>query len=317
MGFVNQGNDQALAATRDGTTYWTNAIASFHKNSFYDTFLAHWPAALKWTKSLTWWHSGNVGGAEFTAITTNLILERQRNGKPEGYTDFFHNLLVDRNGKNVGLSLDELEKEAGVLVNAGSDTTATAMTHCLYHLVKHPRVLAKLRGELDAVLDTQESAATYTQVKDLKYLRACVDESMRLRPPTSLGLPRITPPQGAVVAGYPIAGGVTVSVPTYTLHRNPTLFSDPEVFRPERWFDEEESQVCRQYVIPFSVGPRACTGRNLSYLEQTVLIATLVHRYEWTLPHEGFELKTIERFNANPDDLIVEVRRRYMAGVAN
>lgn len=310
MGFVNQGSDLAVAETRAGKTYSINAIASFHVNSFYDTFLAHWPSLLRWTKGVTWWHGGNTGGADFTALTTRMIRQRRKNGKPEEYTDFFHNFLIDRNGKDVGLTLDELEKEAGVLVNAGSDTTATAMTHCLYYILKHPRVLAKLREEIDAVLGDQAQAASYEQVKDLKYLRACVDEAMRLRPPTSMGLPRVTPPTGATVAGYEIAGGVTVSVPTYTLHRNPKLFSNPEEYRPERWLDEKEGSVCRQYVIPFSTGPRACTGRNLSYLEQTILMATLVHRYDWRLLSKDFVLPTVERFNANPAEMIVHVSRR-------
>ncbi|RHZ68020.1 hypothetical protein CDV55_107584 [Aspergillus turcosus] len=310
MGFIAQGDDLAPAETWDGKQYQIHAISSFHTNSRYDVILAHWPKILSITKRLTQWHPGNKGGAHFTALTIRKIRERKENGKPTGYTDFFHHLLQDRHGKDVGLSMLELEKEAGVMINAGSDTTATAMTHCLYFLMKNPQVLAKLREELDAVLGNQDSAARYEQVKDLKYLRACLDEAMRLRPPTSLGLPRVTPPEGATVAGYQIAGDVTVSVPTYTLHRNPALFSDPEEYKPERWLDEIEGPKCRAYVLPFSTGPRACIGRNLAYLEQQILISTLVHRYDWAFTTPGFELETIERFNANPGDMYVKLWRR-------
>ncbi|OQD74411.1 hypothetical protein PENDEC_c011G04881 [Penicillium decumbens] len=294
MGFLEQGDDLAPAETWDGKRYHIHAISSFHTNSRYDVVLANWPKLLRITKRLTQWHPGNKDGADFTALTIRKIRERKESGKPIGYTDFFHHLLQDRNEKDVGLSMFELEKEAGVLINAGSDTTATAMTHCLYYLIRNPPVLKKLREEVDAVLGGQDTAARYEQVKDLKYQRACIDEALRLRPPTSLGLPRITPPEGATIAGYHIT----------------ELFSDPETYRPERWFDEVEGPRCRTYVLPFSTGPRACIGRNLAYLEQQILIATLVHRYNWCFESDNLELGTIERFNANPADMWVKLWRR-------
>lgn len=310
MGFLQQGDDEAPAETWDGQRYQVHAISSFHATSRYDVILAHWPLMLWLTKRLSRWHPGNKAGANFTALTIRKVRERKESGKPATYTDFFHHLLQDRHGKDIGLSMFELEKEAGVMINAGSDTTATAMTHCLYFLIRHPRVLAKLREELDAALGAQTTAARYEQVKDLRYLRACIDEAMRLRPPTSLGLPRVTPPEGTTIAGHQIAGDVTVSVPTYTLHRNPILFTDPEEYKPERWLDVDEGPKCRTYVLPFSTGPRACIGRNLAYLEQQILISTLLHRYDWCFMIKDFELETIERFNANPGDMYVKLWRR-------
>lgn len=149
MGFLEQGDDLAPAETWDGKRYEIHAISSFHTNSRYDVILAHWPKLLWLTKRLSQWHPGNKGGRDFTALTIRKIRERKANGKPAGYTDFFHHLLQDRHGKDVDLSMFELEKEAGVMINMGSDTTATAMTHCLYFLIRNPHVLAKLREELD------------------------------------------------------------------------------------------------------------------------------------------------------------------------
>lgn len=310
FGFLKQGSDRCQAESFEGHRYETDALGAFHDSSTYDSILGHWPQLLPLLRRLSKWHPGYKGGVNTTAVTVRKIRERQNTGKPQGYTDFFHHLLQDRNGKDTGLNLLELEKEAGVMINAGHDTTATAITNCLFYLVSNPRVLSKLREELAPVLGVQEANATYDQVKDLKYLRACLEESMRLRPPTSRGLPRETPPQGATIAGHKIAGGVTVSVPTYTMHRNISLFTDPEEFRPERWFDEVEAPNCRQYVMPFSQGPRACIGRNLAYLEQQILIATLVHRYDFMFEREGFVLPTVERFNANPGEMFVKIWRR-------
>jgi cytochrome P450 len=62
--------------------------------------------------------------------------------------------------------------------------------------------------------------------------------------------------------------------------------------------------------MPFSAGPRACSGRNLAYLEQQILIATLVHNYEWRFERDDYVLPLVERFNQNPGDMFVKVSRR-------
>jgi cytochrome P450 len=67
----------------------------------------------------------------------------------------------------------------------------TAIVNTLYLLIKYPTAMAKLQAEIDSVLGGDE----VKQVGDLKYLRACIDEAMRDRPSTCLGLPRKVPPR--------------------------------------------------------------------------------------------------------------------------
>ena len=258
MNFLDQGNDEALAETFEGRQYKTNAIAAFHTNSRYDVVLAHWPNLLRVTKYLTQWHAGFVKGAEFTDLCIRKIrsrLSKQGTAQEPHYRDFFSHLLVDKKGENLSLPFRELMQEAGVMLNAGSDTTATAMTNCMYQLIRHQRVMKKLREEIDPILGSQATIAEYDQVKSLRYLRACIDESMRDRPPTGLGLPRETPKGGVTIAGQHLPEGITVSVPTYTFHHNDKLFEDPWVYKPERWLEGDTSNL--KYVMPFSFGPRA------------------------------------------------------------
>ena len=91
-------------------------------------------------------------------------------------------------------------------------------------------------------------------IKDCQYLRACIDESLRDRPPVGIGLRRITPPAGAKIASYFVPGGITVSAPTCTIHHDPNLFTDPFSYKPERWFDGKERPLLRKYSLPFSTG---------------------------------------------------------------
>lgn len=182
----------------------------------------------------------------------------------------------------------------------------------MYYLLKTPTALSQLRQEIDAhaILGDNE-VVTYASVKNLPYLRACLDESLRLLPPISGGLHRVTPPEGLTIDGQFIAGKTIVAVPIYTAHRNPDVFPEPEEYRPERWLGEE-SKAMQASFIPFSAGARGCIGRNITYIEQMILMATLVHRYEFQFAREDFELRHEEAFVLWPGPMPLKVKRREL-----
>ncbi|KAJ5114818.1 benzoate 4-monooxygenase cytochrome P450 [Penicillium alfredii] len=250
-------------------------------------------------------------GNDFGEIVEKLAkrrIEKYRAGAK--LNDFFACLIEDKAGNQRNLDRAEIEAETNILLDAGSDTTAIALTHVLYHLIKNPATLAKLREEVSDSL-SGESIAPFSKVKSLPYLRACLDESLRLTPPLPRGLERKTPPQGMEILGKPIAGGITVSVPTFLAHRDPTLFPEPERYSPERWLDASDtSKEMRAAFIPFSSGGRACIGRNITIMEQQILVATLVHRYDFALPSDRWELDWEEAFNLWPCQMPIKIWRR-------
>jgi hypothetical protein len=195
---LETGTDVIEAETYSGRRYYTGAIHAFHTNSRYDVILAHWPKLLDWTKWLTKWHPGNIKGTEFTDVCIRKV--RKRFEHDPDFRDFWSSYLVNSKGDELNLPFRELVVEAGVMINAGSDTSATALTSEMYHIIKNRRVFKRLREELDGALGRGRCVATYEQVKGLKYLRACIDEALRDRPPTATGLPRVTPPGGVVIA---------------------------------------------------------------------------------------------------------------------
>jgi len=196
-----------------------------------------------------------------------------------------------------------------LIVDAGSETTAIALTHLIYYLIKSPDCFLKLREEVSEAM-AGEKIAPYSKVKSLPYLKACIEESLRLSPPLPRGLERVTPPSGAKIMGEFIPGNIGVSVPAYVAHRDPGLFPEPEAFLPERWFNNEKIGQMREAFIPFSAGGRACIGRNITMIEQQILIATLVHRYDFSLPSPEWTLKNEEAFNLWPVELTVMVLKR-------
>lgn len=183
----------------------------------------------------------------------------------------------------------------------------------MYMLLKNPRCLAKLREEIDQVADDDEGVIPHDKVKHLPYLRACIDEAMRIYPPTTFGLPRKTPPEGCTIFGDFIPGNTSVSMSSYVAHRDEKVFSDPEVYYPERWLGEEGKQLQTSF-IAFSIGARGCIGRNISYLEQLLVTSAMVHRYEFALPSPDWEQQRYEHFNLVPGLLPLKVWRRSFEG---
>jgi benzoate 4-monooxygenase len=258
------------------------------------------------TKALFAWHPYKRAGADFDNIILHNSNKRIR--KPEASGDIFSKLQYKNNGEPINLPWGELLAECSVMMNAGTDTTTAALTNMIYLLYKHPEALRRLREELDGAFGPG-IVPTYEIASRLPFLRACIEESLRLRPASSMGLPRVVPKGGRMIAGRFFREGVTVSVPTYTLLRSESVFENPEVFKPQRWIDGDKERMAKAH-FPFSTGPRACIGRNIAYYEQILVISTLVRNFSFDFESPDYQLRTIERFNSNPGDLILTGRLR-------
>ncbi|KAF4208757.1 hypothetical protein CNMCM8927_008706 [Aspergillus lentulus] len=277
-------------------------IDSLHGGNYITSLFVgavEWFAVLKAVSSIAspqfraqWDHGRNFG--RIVSALTSRRLEKHKRGDQLG--DLFACLMEDNKGNARGLERGELKAETNVLLDAGSDTTAIALTHALYYLIKTPHAMATLRKEVAGAF-SEEPTARYASVKNLPYLKACLEESLRLSPPVSRGLERRTPPQGMRIMGEQIPGNVGVSVPVYVAHRDPAIFPEPELYRPERWLEsEEKAKQMREAFIPFSTGARGCIGRNITMIEQQLVIATLVHRYEFALQSDRWSLQHNEAF---------------------
>ncbi|PBK69145.1 cytochrome P450 [Armillaria solidipes] len=203
---------------------------------------------------------------------------------------------------------EELTAEAFTLLIAGSDTTSNSTCAIIYYLARTPGVQQKLHKELDDHLESD--VATAERVKNLAYLQAVINEGLRLHSTVGIGLPRVAPEGGMTILGNYIPGGTIISVPTYTIHRDPAVFGDDiEEFRPERWFECDSAGVSKAF-SPFSVGPRACIGRNLANFELQIIIASILKRYHFVLENPDEVLKVQEGFLRKPIGCRVGMNRR-------
>jgi cytochrome P450 len=143
-------------------------------------------------------------------------------------------------------------------------------------LMRTPHAYKKLTAEVRAFEKVDEM--TFLKLQELPYMNACLEEGMRIFPSIPTGLTRTVPKGGDSVAGEWIPGGTTVSVYSWAATHSETNFSQPESFIPERWLDESGATYStdrKDASQPFSLGPRGCIGRHLSYMEMRLILATL------------------------------------------
>lgn len=118
------------------------------------------------------------------------------------------------------------------------------------------------------------------------YLRACIDESMRLAPPVAAPLWRSTA-SADMINGVPLPAGTDVGTSIFSIQRSHAHFSNPNTFAPERWFPENKSSIplelSKKAFHPFSLGSRGCIGKNLAYMEITTVLAQIAYRADWKL----------------------------------
>jgi cytochrome P450 len=167
------------------------------------------------------------------------------------YRWFGHNVQV----RSPSVSHSHISEAAG--------SSSCAIT---YYLAKNPECQRKLQAELDEALgplDPGEDAATsFETVKKLPYLDAVINEGLRCHTTSGIGLPRIVPDGVPMtVAGQTFPPGTVLSVPSYTIHRDPGVWGDDvEEFRPERWFEKARQDDMQRTFNPFSYGPRYDSG---------------------------------------------------------
>ncbi|PYI24353.1 benzoate 4-monooxygenase cytochrome P450 [Aspergillus japonicus CBS 114.51] len=223
------------------------------------------------------------------SLAQRLELEAHGETRP----DMLHYLLRAKDPATglPGYTRAALEAEAIMLTIAGSDTTSVIMAGFFFYIVRTPHAYRKLVSEIRSTFaSANEIRGGPALLSSCPYLRACVDEAMRITPAGSSELPRTVLAGGITIAGEFIPEGTTVGVAHWSFYRNPEHFPDPDVYRPERWIvdpaagvDAEEVARARASCLPFSVGTTSCAGKNFALLELYLVIARTVWLFDLRL----------------------------------
>ena len=205
-----------------------------------------------------------------------------------GRQDMLHFLLraVDPDTGKKAYSPQELFAEASLLVVAGSDTTAITLSSFFFYIVRNPSPYKRLVKEIRSSFDSVHEIVGGPKLSSCKYLRACIDETMRIAPAVPTELSRVVLAGGQMIEGELYPAGITVGTSEWSNGRSDE-YGDPHVYRPERWIVDEKAGVTAEevarissYLHPFLAGFRNCVGQNLAMLELLMTIARTLYRFD-------------------------------------
>uniref|UniRef100_J3LWB5 Cytochrome P450 n=2 Tax=Oryza brachyantha TaxID=4533 RepID=J3LWB5_ORYBR len=172
------------------------------------------------------------------------------------------------------------------LLMAGSETSSAVIEWAMAELLQNPQTMTKLQEELKRVIGSK-THIDEEDIDQLPYLQAVVKETHRLHPAIPLLLYKAAVP--VEIQGYTIPEETAVIVNVWAIHNDPEIWTEPEKFMPERFVQKEislSSGSTNMELIPFSAGRWFCLGYPLANRMLHVILASLVHQFEWTLPEE-------------------------------
>ncbi|KAK5683805.1 hypothetical protein LTS10_003668 [Elasticomyces elasticus] len=178
---------------------------------------------------------------------------------------------------------EEIKTNVFIFAIAGGELTSAALCGLFVLLIANPTKMSILCNEIrSSFIDNSTISLAYASA--LPYLDACVEEALRLYPPSPTGLERLTPPQGIAIGGHAVPGGVRVSVAPIAANKSPANFTNPEAFVPERWLNTDSSYAGDDQAAsqPFSVGPNACIGRSIAIAQLKVATVKLLYNFDIT-----------------------------------
>ncbi|CAA7406714.1 unnamed protein product [Spirodela intermedia] len=185
--------------------------------------------------------------------------------------------IPDEHGRK--LNDEEIISLCSEFLNAGTDTTSTALEWIMANVVKHPTVQEKLAEEVGADIKEED-------LQKKPYLKAVVLEGLRRHPPAHLLLPHAVTEEISV-RGYTIPKNAIINFAVAKMNLDGEKWQDPLEFRPERFLPGGEGEGVDMtgskeiWMMPFGVGRRICPGMGLALLHLEYFVANLVGEFRW------------------------------------
>ncbi|XP_029102591.1 cytochrome P450 3A30-like [Scleropages formosus] len=175
-----------------------------------------------------------------------------------------------------GLTDHEILSQSMIFIFAGYETSSTSLTFLAYNLATNPDVMKKLQNEIDKVFPNK-APVTYDELMQMKYLDMVFNETMRIFP-VGGRIERVCK-KTVEINGITIPKDTIVMIPIYPLHRDPDLWTDPEVFKPERFCKENKESIDPYAYMPFGAGPRNCIGMRFAIVLIKLAIVEILQNF--------------------------------------
>ncbi|KAF2475254.1 cytochrome P450 [Lindgomyces ingoldianus] len=194
-------------------------------------------------------------------------------------------LVKKYNDKKMALSDKEWEINMTMMIFAGSETTASALSAIFRELAQSRGVIYSLTQEIREAFQ-EESQITIASTRDLPYMNAVINEGLRLDPAVVVGVPRVVPKGGDTICGKWVSEGTYVAFNQFSANRLERNFHYPNSFIPERFLTKSLGRDDLSTFQPFGIGRHSCIGMKLAYAEMRLIIARLLYSFDLTLADE-------------------------------
>lgn len=206
------------------------------------------------------------------------VIEQRKQQEPKN--DLLSMLMDARDvDTHEGMDSRQLRDELLTMYVAGHETSGYAISWAMYCLCRHPEKYRKAKAEVQHIM--KDGALTMEHYKQLTYLKAVIDETLRLYP-TAYILSRESK-EDDVVNETDIPKGIVTLMSIYHLHRHPKYWKQPDEFIPERFEGKDNPLFNRNAYLPFGGGPRMCIGFYFATMEITIVLAQLLYHFDFEI----------------------------------
>ncbi|KAK0592163.1 hypothetical protein LWI29_014349 [Acer saccharum] len=257
-------------------------------------------------------------------IQARKNLKEQRSKEDENYILSYVDTLLDLQlpDEKRKLNQHEIITLCSEFLDAGTDTTSTALQWIMANLVKYPEIQEKLFMEIKGIMsDGDEEEVKEEELQKLPYLKAVILEGLRRHPPAHFVLPHAVT-QDVELGGYKIPKNGTINFMVAEMGWDPKVWEDPMAFKPERFLNggDDNHQVfditgSREIkMMPFGVGRRICPALALALLHLEYFVANLIWSFHWkAVESDEVDLSEKQEFTVvmkNPLQAMISPRMR-------
>ncbi|KAJ0968526.1 hypothetical protein J5N97_025443 [Dioscorea zingiberensis] len=235
----------------------------------------------------------------FDEVFKKIIEQRmeKKGGGDEDFLDFMLRLEKDGGDSKTPFTMTHVKALLMDMVVGGTETVSNTVEWAIAEVMKKPEIMRRVQEELDQVVG-KDTIVEESHLPKLPYLGAVVKEALRLHPALPFLVPHC-PSSSSTIAGFTIPQGSRVFVNVWAIHRDPSIWENPLVFKPERFLGLDGSKWDFSgndfSYFPFGSGRRICAGIAMAERMVGYSMASLLHSFDWELP-SGSKLDLAEKF---------------------
>ncbi|KAL1568305.1 unspecific monooxygenase [Salvia divinorum] len=249
---------------------------------------------------------------EFLEVVIQEHRVRERRESDGDALDFV-DILLDLQRENASRTPIEDDTIKAIVVDmfgAGTQTTFAVLERTMAELIRNPETMKTLQNEVREVVGRKDEIDEQ-DLEKMPYLKAVLKESLRLHSPSPLLIPRELT-QDTKVLGYDVASGTRVMINVWAISRDPSLWENPEEFRPERFLEmSTDFRGLHFEFTPFGAGRRGCPGVTFAVAVDELVLAKLVQNFDFKLL-DGAKLKELDVSESNGKCPLLVVATPYV-----